>query len=293
MRVVFACALLTFASTFPIQSTAAPIRTTSAATGIFQSNIGIGRAIFNEAGRPGLDIATRRFPALLVYGPTTHSLVGIAIPYVERRVTLDGVEGSARGLGDIELFGTYRFWQHLTRGRRDMASLRLAVDLPTGSTSRRLAVDAPEALRRAVQPGSGSADVTAMLALSREDYRYGIDLNLGGRINTKGKGLDAGDVVFARGSGGVFLFPRQTRAKGFELGVQVEAEVRHADRSKLHGAKVPPSGGTTLTVAPGVQWILGSRALLEASVQFLAAEKLVGPQPKLDRNVLVGIRLAL
>ncbi len=272
---------------------AAPIRTTSAATGIFQSNIVLGRAMFSEASRPGLDVSTRVFPAVLVYGPSTHSLVGIAVPYVDRSVRLNGEEANVRGLGDIELFGTYRFWQHLSRGRRDMASLRIAVDLPTGSTSRRLSIDAAEPLRRAVQPGSGSADVTALLALSREDYRYGIDLNVGGIFLSEGKGLDRGDVVFARSGTGLFLWPKHTRARGFEAGVQVELEVRHADRSDLRGVDLVASGGTTFTVAPGLQVILGDRALLEASVQFLAAEKLNGPQPKLDHNVLIGFRVAL
>lgn len=229
----------------------------------------------------------------MAFGLSTHSLVGVVLPYVEKTLEFDGREDSIRGLGDIRIFGHYRFWQRLGRGRRDMAGFRLSLDVPTGSTSRGLDFDVPEPLRRAVQPGTGSTDVLGQLILSREDYRFNVDLNLGYAIKTEGKGLDAGDALIAGSSLGAFLFPERTRPQGFEVNAQVELGLQHSDRSELRGEKIAASGGTTLTVAPGLQAIIGDRILLEVSVRLLAAEKLNGPQPKLDHDVLVGIRIAL
>ncbi|MGH7819492.1 MAG: transporter, partial [Candidatus Binatia bacterium] len=64
----------------------------------------------------------------------------------------------------------------------------------------------------------------------------------------------------------------------------------HGERDELDGRDVRDSGGDRLLVAPGIQWIVSERFLVEASVQLPLFQDLRGSQLELDRSVLGGFR---
>ena len=70
----------------------------------------------------------------------------------------------------------------------------------------------------------------------------------------------------------------------FELnGVSVDETMRH-------GTGVRNTGGDLLTFAPGVEYIVGRRLVLEASVPIPIYERLNGEQPKPELSVIFGVR---
>ena len=118
-------------------SLAAPIRVVSPGTGLFLGNVVIGRASFVERSGAGADVSTIEASVTGLYSPTTNTLFGIEIPYVDKRLDIKGVKDqTTHGLGDIALIGHYRFWNRPKKGYRDMAAGRVVIEVPTGSTGR-------------------------------------------------------------------------------------------------------------------------------------------------------------
>lgn len=292
MRVVLPAALvLAFAAGLPAE--AAPIRTVSPSTGVFLGNVLVGRSVFLEASGGGAEISARVFPVAGFYSPTTDTLFGVVIPYVEKRLEISDVgETTVRGVGDVTLIGHYRFWNRVSKGVADQAAVRLGLELPTGADDRRVRLTLPEPARRALQPGSGSTDLSFLFALGREHYRYNVVFNAGYRLNTEHDEFRFGDQAFADLSLEAFLFPAWTRSRGFELLSVLEFDYVHEERSELADRGVRDSGGESLFVSPGLQWIATERVLFEASVRLPVAQDLNGTQPELDHDVLVGFRFA-
>lgn len=276
----------------PLATHAAPIRTVSPSTGVFLGNVIVGRTIFIEANGAGAETSARVAPIAGFYSPTTNTLLGLVVPYVEKHIELAQGEETTRGLGDVALIGHYRFLNRVGRGYADQAAVRLAIELPTGSTDRRIRLAVSEPVRRALQPGSGSTDLTFMLAVGREHYRYNLNVNGGYRVNTEADDFRFGDQAFADVSLEAFLLPTWTRPRGSELLSALEFQFTHEARSQVQGHAVRDSGGETLTIAPGLQWIATERLLIEASVRLPLVQNLNGRQPTLDRDVLVGLRFA-
>jgi hypothetical protein len=273
---------------------AAPIRTVSPSTGIFVGNVLLGRTEFIEKSGGGADVSALVVPAAGMYSPTTNTLFGIVVPYVEKRLDITGVgEGTARGLGDLTLIGHYRFLNRLGPGYADMAAVRLGLSLPTGSTDRHIGtLNVPEALRRALQPGAGSPALRFTLAAGREHYLYNLNVDGGYQLNTSDDDFSFGDQTFADLSVQTFILPAWTRARGFELLPALEVLFTHADKDHFGDGSVHDSGGNSLVIAPGIQWIATERVLFEASMGFPAIQDLNGGQPSLDHDVLVGFRFA-
>lgn len=273
---------------------AAPIRTVSPSTGIFVGNVLLGRTIFVEKSGGGAEVSALVIPATGVYSPTTNTLFGIVVPYVEKRLDIAGVgEGTTRGLGDLTLIGHYRFLNRLGPGYADMAAARFGLSLPTSSTDRHIGtLNVPEPLRRALQPGAGSPALTFTLAAGREHYLYNVNIDAGYQLNTSDDRFSFGDQTFADLSVQTFVLPAWTRARGFELLPALDLLLTHAERDHF-GGPVRDSGGDTLVIAPGIQWIATERVLFETSVGLPVIQHLNGQQPSLDHDVLVGLRFAL
>ncbi|MFT4572630.1 MAG: hypothetical protein ACI8TX_002684 [Hyphomicrobiaceae bacterium] len=271
---------------------AVPVRVVSPGTGVFLGNVVVARGNVTERSSNGTDIRVRSAGTTLFYSPEASLLFGLSIPYVDKKRSTDGMgEASVSGLGDVSAIGHWRFFNRMGRGYRDMAALRLVLELPTGETNRAVDLPLPEPARRALQPGSGALDTTLLLALGRAHYRYAAFANLSWRHNGEFKDLRGGDVAAFDLHGGAFLFPKRTRSLGFEVYAGLETRFEHRERTRFQGADLANSGGEVLTASPFLQLILGARALLETSIQFPVIDDTNGTQPDLDYSVLFGFRL--
>jgi len=268
-----------------------PIRTTDPNVGIFSGTAAVGRVEFVERSRPGVDVSATIVPTVLLYSPTTYSAFGIIAPYVEKRLKLKGKgEETTRGLSDIRLLGRYKFFSRPQIGAWNQAAFQFTLKLPTGPTDRGVSLPVPPSVKRALQPGTGSTDFIFELTGGRFTTRYNLLANIGYRLNTEDDDLAFGDRFFANTDAEYFLFPRLTRKHGQEVISLLEFTFIHAERDQFKDKGVPNSGGNSLFIAPGLQWLVSERFLVEASVQFPLFQNLKGKQPELNQSVLVGFR---
>lgn len=267
-----------------------PIRTRDPGTGIFSGSAVVGRTVFDEASGGGARVSTLMVPAAVLYSPTTNSAFGMELPYVEHR--LSTAEGSdvMRGAGDLVLFGRYKFFSRPAGGRWDQASAQVGLSVPTGATDRRLRLFMPAPVRRALQPGSGTTDVIFDVAGGRFTTRYNLAASTSYRWRNGGGSVQLGDEFTASVGGELFLLPRWTRSRGFDLLSLLEFSYVHRERTDFDGLAVRDSGFDELLLAPGLQWIATERFLLETSVQFPVFQAVNGSQPSLDHSVLAGFR---
>lgn len=273
------------------KSAALPIRTTDPNVGIFSGSAALGRVEFVEASRPGLDFSATIVPAALLYSPTAYSAFGIVAPYVEKRLNLKGKgDEFTQGLSDIMLLGRYKFFSLPQRQAWNQAAFQFTLKLPTGPTDRRINLPVPPSVKRALQPGTGSTDFIFEFAGGRFTTRYNLVANIGYRLNTEDDDISFGDQFFVKTDLEYFLFPRLTRKHGQEVITLLEFSFIHAERDRFQNKSAPSSGGNSFFLAPGLQWIVSERFLVETSIQFPLAQDLTGKQPKLDQSVLVGVR---
>ena len=168
-------------------------------------------------------LATLESPALgYSYGLTDRLMVSLQLPYVVRtgireashhhhdeaaegehedgetpaaeNVTVD--RGDTEGVGDLTLFGQYRFYGQDTGLQ---ASLLTGIKTPTGETGER--DDQGELFEAEFQPGSGSWDPMLGLALSQAQGRWSVDGNVLYTIATDGtQHTDLGDRFHYNGA---------------------------------------------------------------------------------------------
>ena len=106
----------------------------------------------------------------------------------------------------------------------------------------------------------------------RDGYRLGHEV----RVNT--------DLEYV-------LLPRVYKEPGHELFVLLESAFIHRGHGRLNGQSVTGSDQTVYYLAPGLQYTVSPRVVLEASYQIPIARTASPAALRTDRNLLVGIRL--
>ncbi|MDE2112904.1 MAG: transporter [Alphaproteobacteria bacterium] len=232
--------------------------------------------------------------SVLGYGVTPDFTLFAILPYLDKRV--DFMMGGARvdrstsGIGDALLLGRYTLLSDNVAGRTFRISTFAGVKLPTGRDD---ATDRLGRLPRDLQLGSGSWDGIAGVIATWQTLDYQIDAQAQYKVNTGADGFRFSDEARLDASFQYRLWPRTlgTGVPGFLYGV-VEANLIHHDRNRIGGLADPNSGGTTLFLDPGLQYVT-RRWVLEAIVQLPAAQDLNGTAVKSDYSLLFGFRVNL
>lgn len=230
--------------------------------------------------------------SVLGYGVDEKLSLFAVVPFHYRRlrITTDGEQRTrdAAGLGDIRLFGKYT----VVRRNWTAGAFRLSpfagVELPTGASDEN---DRFGRLPASVQLGSGSFDPFGGITASYRSLDTQFDGQLSYQANFEANNFEFGDVARADISGQLRLLPRKITGgvPGFLYGV-LELNLIHGGKNRDHGATVGNSGGVTLFVTPGLQYIT-RRWILEAGVQLPVIQDLNGTALEKSHVVRAGIRV--
>lgn len=196
-----------------------------------------------------------------------------------------GRDERATGFGDIRLLGKYRFWK-----RGIEAALVAGVKFPTGETAERDRSGAkfdPEQ-----QPGTGSWDGEFGIAVSRSfKRRFSLATSFQYHLRTEGgQQFDAGDIFQYAIGAGVTLKPL-----GEYPNAQVSVELNNewARRDHEQGMKTFDSGGTTISVTPGISIWPHRRIAFFWAMPVPIYQNLGGRHEEVEYQILTGVNLSL
>jgi len=214
------------------------------------------------------------------------------LPWLDKRIDLtvggERIGRSTFGIGDFSLIGRYTAYKNNFRGGNFRIAPFAGLQMPAGESTAR---DRFGRIPPAIQPGSGSWNPLAGVVATYQTLDYEIDGQASYQANTTANGFSAGDVARLDGSFQDRLWPRELKGgvPGFLYGV-LEANLIHHGKDRISGAADPNSGGTSLFIDPGVQYVT-KNWVLEAIVQLPAIQNLNGTALRNDYTVLAGFRV--
>ena len=223
------------------------------------------------------DRTSRALAQVLGYGISPKLVVFGVLPFVdnELKITSGGqrVTRSASGIGDLTVFGRYTVHQKDQPGRTLRVGPFFGVKAPTGEDDE---TDTLGPVPSSVQVGSGSWDALAGVVATYQTLRYQVDGQFSYRANNEANGFEAGDVARVDASLQYRLRPRTLTGgvPAFLYGV-VEVNLVDRDKNQVGGIEDPNSGGTTLFLTPGIQYVT-NRWIIEGAVQIPVSQDLNG-----------------
>ena len=229
--------------------------------------------------------------SVLGYGVNSDLALFGVVPYVDKRLEL--ISGgarrarSARGLGDISLFARYTVFKNNFRGGNFRIAPFAGIETPTGEDDES---DSFGRLPASVQPGSGSWDPFAGIVATYQVLEFQLDAQASYKINTEANGFAFGDVTRFDASLQYRLWPRTLGGgvPGFLYGL-LEANLIHSDNNESAGVEDGNSGGTTLFLVPGLQYVT-KRWIVEGAVQLPVLQNLNGTALEKDFVARAGFR---
>lgn len=231
--------------------------------------------------------------SVLGYGVTSDLAIFGMLPYLDKKLDLTMPGGqritrSTSGIGDAQLFARYTVFQNDMRGSNFRIAPFIGIKLPTGDDNDH---DSFGRLPQPLQLGSGSWDPFGGVIATWQTLDYQVDAQLSYKANTEANGFEFGDEFGFDASLQYRLWPRELGAgvPGFLYGV-IETNLLHQAKNKISGVIDPNSGGTTLFVSPGLQYVT-KRWVLEAIVQLPVVQDLGGTALKDDYAARAGFRV--
>jgi len=242
--------------------------------------------------------------ANIAYGITDDFTVGASLPYLERNDIREAhndmgtgeaeFAGDSKGIGDLSLFGQYRFYRNQNLDMAMLAGLKLA----TGDTSEREVEGA--LFESEQQPGSGSVDPFLGLAMNHNRGRTGFSANILYTFTSEGsQQTELGDIF----NYNLALSYRVYSPQGahdhhqhrhvlnildyVDLALELNGDVR--DRIEIHGTEEENSGGHVLFISPGIRVGLGHRWSLFSSIGIPVLNDHNGQQSEPEYRLIGGL----
>ncbi len=231
--------------------------------------------------------------SVLGYGANSDLAVFGVLPYLDKRLRLDRGPGQrvarhTRGIGDARLFGRYTVFRRDRRGSNFRVAPFVGIEAPTGDNNDR---DRLGRLPAPLQLGSGSWDPFGGLIATYQSLEFQIDAQVSYKVNTGADGFRFGNEFRFDASLQYRLWPPDlgTGVPGFLYGV-VETNVRHRARNRIDGVADVNSGGTSVFISPGLQYVT-KRWILEFIAQLPAIQHSNGTAIEDDFTLRAGFRV--
>lgn len=239
------------------------------------------------------NLEVRGAVSVLGYGVTSDLALFGVLPYLDKDLDLTSPGGqrisrSTSGLGDARVFARYTLIQQDRRGSTFRVAPFLGIELPTGDDDDR---DSLGRLPQPLQSGSGSWDPSAGAVVTYQTLDYQIDAQISYEANTEANDFEFGDEFRFDTSLQYRLLPRELGAgvPGFLYGV-IETNLLHQAKNEIGGNRDADSGGTTLFLSPGLQYVT-KKWIVEAIVQLPVIQDLGGAALEDDYTVRAGFRV--
>jgi len=228
------------------------------------------------------------------YGLTSDLTVSLKVPYDVLNNIREShsdepdevhVHGDSEGIGDLTVFGQYRFMK--LKDPDVESSLVLGLRMPTGRQSERDIED--ERFEAEFQPGSGAWVPIAGIAATKRFKALSVDADVLYTFSTEGaQDTDLGDLF------NYDLAVSYTALnKPVVLDLIIEANGEWKEKQEIDGDKDENSGGTVIYLSPGMRLSWGKNWSAYLSAGFPVHQDLNGDQNETDMRYLFGLSLSL
>jgi len=238
------------------------------------------------------EISVNALVSVLGYGITGDlSLFGM-LPYLDKTLdlTMNGmpVERNNRSFGNVSTFARYTFAHFDSPGRTLRFAGFAGVEAPTASDHRS---DNLGRLPLPLQAGSGAWNSFGGFITTLQTLNYELDTQITYRNNGQANGIDVGNEWRVDSSLQYRIWPSDLASPvlpGFLYGV-LEANLIHTTANQVDGQQDSNSGGTTLFLDPGVQFVT-RRWVIETAIQLPVNQNLRGNALKQSYILNTGFR---
>ncbi len=271
---------------------ASSIRTTSPGLTVYKGGAVVPRYYYTRQHLGNLKVDRPALRLGISYTPTPTLQLEAEIPY-HRTSFYDGnTSGSGSGLGNVTLWGKYRFYRTLETWGDKQAAVRFGAELPTAKKGapgeEQLA--APEFVRQQIGANNGGLAFHTDLNYSQARRRLIYGANIEGVLRTERGGFRMGHELRVNTDLEYVLLPLKYQTPGRELFAILETSYVYRDRGRIGGRTVSGSSASEFYLAPGLQFTATPRFVIEASFQVPVARN-VGPLAlKTDKSLLIGVR---
>ncbi len=242
--------------------------------------------------------------ANISYGITDDLTIGLSLPYVDRSnireahhdMGMGEVElaGDSKGLGDMSLFGQYRFYHDDSID----AAVMTGVKTPTGDKKER--ENEGGLFEAEQQPGSGSWDPFLGLSFNRIWGRAGVSSNVLYTFVTEGtQQTDLGDIFNYNLAASYRAYLTEDghdhnhHGHGSDIvdyvDVVLELNGDYRDKVEINGKADANSGGHTMYLSPGVRIGIGHSWSVFTSIGIPIINDLNGVQSEPDYRIIGGL----
>lgn len=230
-----------------------------------------GQSVFREVVQwqvkrsAGAEVSALATVSVLALSLTEKNALFVVAPYLEKRLKSKGKARSVGGLGDITLFDRATISVKNEPGKTVRTALFGGLQAPTGSFGKS---DRLGLLPRPLQPGSGAWAGILGATYTDQAFSREVDASLQFVLPGTRAGYHFGESFRLDGSWQVRFLPRELGegVPSFLYGVlELSAEGKLRDRKV--GQEVSTTGGFTLQLTPGLQWVT-PRYVLEGGITF-------------------------
>ena len=238
------------------------------------------------------ELSVLAFPLVGVYGATSRLALFAIVPTLDKSLDVNTPLGrrtrQVSGVGDLTLLARYTAMKRDRPGATFRLAPFLGIETPTGEDDKS---DALGRLPQPLQTGSGSWDPSVGTIATWQTLKWQIDTSAAYKFNNEANDFEFGDVARAD-----FSYQRRLRPRELGDGVPhylygvLEANVIRQEHNEVLGQSDPNSGGTTLFVAPGLQYVT-KRIIFEGAVQIPVLQNLHGTALENDYIATLSTRV--
>lgn len=270
----------------------APIRTTTPGLTVFQGGAVTPRLYFIRQHLGGLNVNRQVLEVSVSYTPSPRLQLEVEAP-LSRAAFNNGItSGSDAGLGNVMLWGKYRFFRKVKTYGDRQAAVRFGLELPTGKKTAptETQLNAPAFVRQQLTPINGGLSPHFDLAFSQAGGRFIFGGNVEAVMRTERDGYRLGDEARVNTDLEYVLLPRNYQAPGHELFAILETNFVRRWRGRVNGAVVDGSKATEYYLSPGLQYAARPRFVIEGSVQLPVIRNTGALALRTDVNLLLGVK---
>jgi hypothetical protein len=270
----------------------APIRTTSPGLAVYKGGAVMPRYSYTSAHLGTLKAEWHIARLAVSYTPTPRLQLEADIPYVRSAFTDGAQKGSGHGLGNITLWGKYRFFRALETWGDRQAALRVGFELPSSKKGAESETALPESafIQEQLTPNTGGVAAHFDTSFSQAKGRIIYGANIEGIARSERDGFRLGHELRINTDLEYVLLPLKYRSPTKELFLIFETIYQHRSNGRIRGVTLPGTGSDEFYIAPALQYIPSSRLVVEASYQIPVVRN-TGPHVlRIDKSLIVGVR---